>query len=426
MLLPIFVDQLNGFLVYELSFTLSISQIFKSFYLLAFLGIIILYDSKGEKRVFSLFYILLLFLPIVIVNSYTLSKYSDMHGDIAFFSKLLMLPLTYFTFSITLEKRSDFHNLYTNKLIVILFMTVFIAMLFSLAGYGRSNYGIAEGGITYGFRGYFIAGNEIGALYIMLYSLFLYYAMYVKRTSLFIIFSIVCGGITALLMVTKTVLLAFILITFGLPIMLTIYERGNLLFSPSAYMRKLYMSTVVLFTLSITVGSILFLERIMANMDRMTFNLNRAGNIVSFLLSGRDKRAGPVLDFYYNHYSPIEILFGSGWNHFQYAIEKNGDQLTAEMDLIDLLLSNGLIGVMTIYGFWIYMVIKIFKIMVKRETALSVPLFIASMLLFINSFFSGHILYSAMLTFYLGFFFALLNAKVNTNYFKYKAGELCQ
>lgn len=413
-LVPIFIDQLNGVLVHEFSITLSISQVVKAFYLVAFLWVIIVFDKRGDKSVFTLFYITIMLLPLGLVNNHLFSMYSNFYDDLVFSTKLIMLPMAYFAYIFIVENRPFFYVTYLNKLIVILFMTICLAMVLSLAGYGTSNYGFTEDGISYGFRGYFIAGNEVSALYILMYSLFLYYAMYVRNQFFIILMALILGGVTALLMVTKTVLAGYFLISLAMPIMLTFYTKANLIVYPSVYMKKMYLSVIILFSLSITLGGLFFRDRISANLDRMAYNLTKAGDVVGFILSGRDARFGPVLKFYYEKYSIIEMLFGTGWTHFQYANERNGKALTAEMDLIDLLLSNGLIGLAVIYGFWLYMLTKIFNILIKRKSSLSVPLLIATTLLFTNSFFSGHILYSAMLTFYLGFFFALLTVSVST------------
>jgi hypothetical protein len=413
-IIPIFVDQINGYFVNELGITFPLSHVIKSVYLIGFLALIINDRLIYSRVLFLLSYMFILIVPLLTVNFTAGPIYSDMLVDLAFYAKLLMLPIVYFGSTIILKKRED-TDLLSSNLIVCLFMILSGAIFASLFGFGRSNYGISSDGITYGFRGYFIAGNEISALYILLYSLFLFYGYYVQKSFVLLLFIYVLGGATAILMVTKTVLIGYVLISVMIPILLTFYYRGNWVIHPSKYMKKLYLMVGLLIFLSSTLGSIFFWDRIVANIDRMAHNLAKAENVLSFILSGRDARFGPVLELYYYRYDFLKLLFGTGWNHFQYINQNDGTALTAEMDLIDLLLSHGILGVMFIYSFWVYLLFKLTRLLYLRRSVFSVPLFAATALLFTNSFFSGHILYSAMLTFYLGFFIAVLSTNVKYN-----------
>ena len=105
---------------------------------------------------------------------------------------------------------------------------LFFALVFSLFGFGESQYGVTNEGVSLAFKGYFTAGNELGALYILLYSVCLFHALNSKRTFLATGVAIGMGFFIMLLTMTKTAIISFAVITFGIPILMTIYEQKYL------------------------------------------------------------------------------------------------------------------------------------------------------------------------------------------------------
>lgn len=409
-LVPIFIDQLNGILADEMGIIFPLSQVFKGMLILCF----VIYIAVHEKILFNfvcfLGLIFIMLMPIAIANIWLQSKWANAQVDFGFATKLLMLPIGYLFFRHFFLRHPAFLQEWPGRFALMLLTNIFLALLLSLLGFGKSQYGISSEGVSFAFKGYFTAGNELGALFVLLYSLCLYYALNASRPILVVSLTIAMSFFIVLLTMTKTAIISFIVISFCLPCLMTIYKQKHLFVIPLVYLRRMSLTLLIAGMALTILGGIFIADRIEMNIERHTDNLNKVqGNVSNFIVSGRTERYGPVIDHYTNEYGVPELLFGTGWQHFQKSITNDGGEFTAEMDFLDILLENGIIGVTIVYLIWFSFWVLTFRAFLKRKHFLSVPLFLAMSLFLLNSLLSGHILYSALLNYHLAFFLAALS-----------------
>jgi len=385
--------------------TFSLSQMLKSLYLVGMmLGIAMM---SRTKLLYLVILITIIFLPVLSNILFYKGRTNTFYDDIAFMSKVLTFPVSYLFF-ICLSKKFIWMNRYLQKHANILFFIIFFALLLSLLGFGNSNYGQVGGeegdGMSYGYKGYFIAGNEISALFVILYSYFCYY-LYKRVKNIFLLIGgLILGMIVAVLIVSKTVLAAYLIISILTPFAIKFRESSSL-FAFTKYDRKFLAIFLIVPLVITTILFSFFRERVEANINRMSYNLEKAGELSSFLLSGRDKRINDSKRIYFDEYNWQEKLVGTGWKYPQNTIKEQWLGVgTSELDYLDLLISNGILGVLTIYSFWIFVFIKTIKSYFnKKSHQLVAPAVIGFSIIFCLNFISGHIMYSALLGLYLAY-----------------------
>ncbi|RAJ10519.1 O-antigen ligase-like membrane protein [Chitinophaga skermanii] len=408
------IDQLNGFLITKLGITISISQMLKSIYLLGMLAYVMVVDR--HKFLVLLGFTLVVFLPILSNLLFYSKRIIFLYDDIAFVSKLLTFPVSYYFF-ISVAKKYPFIQDNIKRHANTFFFIILVALIFSLLGFGNSNYGQVGGaenedGMSYGYKGYFIAGNELSALFVLLYAFFCYY-LYKNFKSIFLVSGgLIIGLLAAGLIVTKTALAGYVVISIGTPFFIK-YQESKSVFSYTKYDKKFLKIFIILPLFISVVLYSLFQERIEANISRIQYNIAKADELSSFLLSGRDNRVKNSVDLFVEKYAWYEKMFGTGWEYPKDRIKAEMLGIgTAELDYLDLLISNGIIGLLLVYGFWVVVLLKMTSAFLsKNRHSLISPALLGFTLLFFLSFISGHIMYSAMVGFYLGYFVTPLNMK---------------
>ena len=401
-LLPVIIDQVNGFLQFRLGVGFSISQYIKSVYTLFLLFFsfsqFFLFGRTGS--VSGILLTVFLFFNIIISNILFHDRSSYLLTDVIFFSKILTFPISYaFFFYLYKKEPGHFQFIYRTSYL-ILAIILFLAIILSLFGFGMLNYGMGDGDIELGYRGFFIAGNEVGALFILVYSFWFFDLLQNNHPFWKLFAGTLVGMLVAGLIVSKTAIGSFVFVTLFTPLFLKLKTRTFFRFS--VYDKRMALIFSLLMVISTTIIYVLFHDRIIANIERIQFNISRAESFNSFLLSGRDERFENSWRLF-NQYSTIEKLIGTGWSYPQEVISRKflGDG-SSEVDYLDILVSYGIIGVLLIYSFWILISFKIIKKFILGRDVYIVPILISFFLLFINSFLSGHIIYSAMVGFYLG------------------------
>ncbi|HQN71863.1 MAG TPA: O-antigen ligase family protein [bacterium] len=398
-LLPVIIDQLNGFMQVELGISFSISQLLKTIYLL--LSFILLAKLNRKKLIFILIFILILLVPIILNIFSKRIIFLSAFEDLAFVFKVASFPVFLFTFVSLLSKYGKTINLeFYHRTIVWLFYTIFVALIASIFGFGQGMYRDVEN-VKIGFKGYFIAGNELSSLFLVAYSFFLYLAVSQKSYKSYIY--IFMGMTSALLMSTKTSIISFLLITGSIPLLNFKFSGGSVVFFIKNNSKKI-MSGIIFLSISLICFYYLFKQNVDLYIDKTTHTFKVAEDIITFMVSARNLRYADSLDVY-NKYSFFEKMFGTGWTYPQHFIEKRlWGWGSAETDWLDLLIAHGFVGVVLIYSFWFAVLFITVKKLIGRSSRVSVPSFVAMSLLLINTTFSGHILYSAMTGIYLAFF----------------------
>jgi len=401
--LPVFVDQLNGFLQYELGVRFSISQIIKFGYLLVIFSTVMLLTKKA--RLIFLMMLFVFILPLFLNILTHRQIFTNIFFEVGFITKLMTFPLiTLFFLEVGVRNKYLISEDLVEKSVKMLFFTLLFALLLSLAGFGVSMYeDFEEVGI--GYKGYFIAGNELSAFFLIVYAYHLFF-VFRKDNNLRTIFTILLALVIAVLMTTKTALLAFILVSVAVPVFYEHYMGKTILEMILKYRKILwggiFSSIILMFGLFF-----MFEKMIMAFVTKLEYAFNKSGSIITLLLSARDKRYAESFKLF-NEYGLVEKLFGTSVSYrAHYILERMYGWGSAETDWLDLLVSYGLVGMLVIYGFWFWVLFLTYRSFRKRLSVYSVPSIISISLLIINTTFSGHIVYSALTGMYLAYFVSL-------------------
>jgi hypothetical protein len=399
-LLPVIIDQLNGFMQAEMGIAFSISQILKTVYLL--LSFVFLAKLNRKYLLLVMIFISILSAPLFINVFSERIIFLSVFGDLAFIFKVITFPAFFLTF-ITLSSRFDdvITIRFCRKTVNWIFYILLFALLASVVGFGKGMYGDVEN-MKVGFKGYFIAGNELSSLFVVVYTFFLYFSVLNDNLKK-IYFKVFMGMLCAVLMSTKTTLISFVLVTLSVPALNYYFSGRSFVKLIAGNTRKIFAG--IIFLSSSLMGIYyLFRQNIDLYIDKMTYALSMADSFLTFLLSARNLRYADSLEIYDN-YSLIEKIFGTGWTYPQHFIEKRiWGWGSSETDWLDLLVAHGFVGVVSVYLFWLAVLFFTGRNFFGKISGFSVPSFIAMFLLLVNTTFSGHILYSAMTGIYLAFF----------------------
>ncbi len=400
-LLPVFVDQINGFMQAEMNLSFSVGQAVKFFYMLGLT--VFLVRSNRKVTVVVLYVFSMLSIPVIITIFSKRLIYLSVFSDLIFIFKLTTFLITFYVMRYLFTNyRQYFNEELLYKVTFWLFYIILAALIASVFGFGRGMYGDVNN-VKVGFKGYFIAGNELSNLYLVVYAHYLFFIISRKSSTTKILFTIFMGMLCAVLMSTKTALLSFVIVTAAVPSLDYFFSGGTFL---SLIKRNIYRLAGALMFLFISLVGVYFTfkENIDSYIVRVKHSLKMSDSFLTFLLSSRNHRYEDSFTIF-NEYSLIDKIFGTGWTYPQHFIENRlYGWGSAETDWLDLLVAQGVVGVLLIYSIWIAILLMTYARYRSHKNPFSVPALIVMGLLFINTTFSGHILYSAMIGMYLAFF----------------------
>jgi len=392
--IPYFIDQINGFVNLVLNRDLPISKAYKTPMLLFAIIYTFLFD-KTRRYSIMLIILLLLMSASTVVNIYDqYPQFDDLASDLGYMLKIFSFPVLYFFFAVFHTRNPFPEEQFVRKIFLFLFGAFGVAILLSYMGFGIPFYGTTREGESIGQQGYFISGNEISGMYLLYASVFYYYVF--KSESIINMFLGLAVGIgVGMLMGSKTAIGSSIICFFGIYFLLKMYRRKI------GVINKVDASILVTFTGIMFLG-VIFISQISEIIQpvirHFTYRYNVSGDVVRFLTSGRLERAEGVLNNFINNYSFGHMLFGEGYTMSKTLQIANWRYSNSEMDIIDIMCIAGIFGVTIIYSFWTYIFLKIYQVFRNRSHELAVPLTIAFAILIINSVLSGHIIYSGVVT----------------------------
>ncbi|WP_157955142.1 hypothetical protein [Halomonas denitrificans] len=230
---------------------------------------------------------------------------------------------------------------------------------------GFSNYGVEKEALL-GGTGFIFAGNEVGVTLIALFSLYLYFF---SGKLLFFL-----GGITAffaasIALMSKTAI-------FGVFLVLFIYFIFK--------MKRVYAYIVILVCFPFALFFSSFIASFLGpSISRWSYFYNEYG-VIYFL--GGVKRWKAIEAWFVDISSdPVKLLLGEGWTGLP------------ENNFFDLVQGFGLLG-FSIYLFYMVYVLINFRI----NSPDSRYFFCVIILIFVISFFAGHVVQSALFSLYFG------------------------
>jgi hypothetical protein len=408
--LPFFADQIQGFFTLSLNLNFKLSLLIK-FFLVVYFSLFLI-KNKRKNAIIVLFVTLLLLLMSVVNGS--LRDITSFIEDLSYIIKLLFMPLSYFFFyqffikyDVSIEKSLNYFE--------YCFYFLFFAISISIFGYGYSQYGVNEDGVSIGYSGYFYAGNELACLYLILSSSMIFKKMHLNSNNIIMTFNFILVFICGFLIGTKVAILASFLIAAIFPLFFIVRKSFRQQFN----ILKLY-SVFLSLGLSILIAiSYNFWNVIIAYYDRWIFKFNQSGDFISFIFNGRDERLERAEYIFLNDYNIFEQVFGAGTVYYQEQMSTLYNRLPIEIDFLDVLLSNGIVGLFLVYSFWFYFLFRTFYMSFYKQHAFSSLVFFQISVLISISFIAGHVVYSSLTGYYLSITLALSAVYFNKKRIKF-------
>lgn len=367
------IDSINGFFMLS-NIPFPISQIYKIFLIFVISLRLISLSPK-------LFAALLFFLVLILLQTYLLMLYKG-SADTSImtmpmiFLKFYLFLLCFFYFKLSLANSfvsvSDIKNICLFNFFVIA-GNIFIGLM----GFGFPVYTSSDSEVSVGIKGFFFAGNELSAVYLLLTSMFLaFYARDLKRSYLYFILLVLF--LMSATMATKTAIGGMLI----LAIATIIYRKKYIDRTPFNFKNIFLVSISVL---SITVVSV-YLFTQSAAFERMKFYFEEFSNIYKFLMSGRDDFLARKLHIFISENNFFKFMLGMG------------ETFSVEIDPFDTFFKFGLIGFFVIYLIYFYLYRRVFSYYFNNNNFYELSIInLALMMVFFQSFISGHVLFSGML-----------------------------
>ena len=389
LLLPILIiDSINGML-YEnnIETPFSISQVYK----LGLVGLFLLRLLKTPKYlclIFALFAYMIL--PSIVRWSKGVIEGKVIIQDLIFAFKYLIIVISFFYFKVVLStlQRAEIPKYFI--WIKLSYFVLAVNLSLKLVGLGYPMY--LTGNI--GSRGFFIAGNEISALLIILSCILGYYYWVVnKNVRLFAMYGVI-SFFLGLLISSKTGMLGIILVYLLIIGSTTRFD----LRSKKTVKRLLYILTVCFVFLG---GIVLFVQN-SAIMSRYLFFWHKM-DFFTFMLSSRNIFLAEMLPIFESSYTTLEKWIGVGNTSFEELANQK-----IEIDFLDILFTYGYLGVLLFGVLLVVYYNKVLKLIKKKTSFVYAKLsLLCGFILVLLSCLSGHIFNSGIAGIFIGFVLSL-------------------
>lgn len=397
----LWIDALTGMIQYYGSISLKLSLLYK----IPMIALMILIIGAKSRWLCALIMcVILLFVIGPFTQFLSSPKVSYFINDISLAIKMVT-PFIVFSFCKII---SDFNPELLGKYGVRALWINFFAVLFNLIigalGFGYPSYAGTGDGEGIGVNGFYVAGNELGGCFVLLFGFVMHYLWNQHRIYFYPmgLVTLVCGALIA----TKTAMVASLVLCFAIPLF---NERQNF-FRFTKLKAKLFIPLILLFG-----GIIYFIVELLEAIglyDKMMFFLSEKG-VLGIILSGRLEFSVQIIEAFESYAGVFQYLFGIGMVGMS---EFFHSKYSAEVDPVDLYVYIGITGSLLVYTMLVVMILP--ALSVFKKGGFFPPLIILiNLLLVMLAFFSGHILTSGML----GLIWGLLNALV---YVKYKEDDV--
>ncbi len=327
------IDTINGILIRN--YNVSISAVYK-FILMILILIYLLKKKIFVPHIFLIFFILIICFHLLL-NIYNFI-------DVIWTLKFLLIVSSFYFFKYLIKKNrfNIIKNLFIFNFIVLAFNLFLGIMGFGYAQYGRNNIGT---------RGFFYAGNEVGALLIILAIFLLSYALINKKIRQYIFLSILIL-ILGVFLSSKVAVLGSAIIIFILPIINFIHTKRDSIVNRTSFKVLNIVFFIFIFLFPFAIYLVLYKMNLIL---RLSYWMNKVDYITLFY-SGRNLLAEAIYNFLLKHSTFINTIFGYGYNKILSITGRS-----VEINLVDFYMLFGILGVVLIYGFIIFQFIKNFN-----------------------------------------------------------------
>lgn len=340
--ITVVLDSINGFITMYIPGALE--QLVPIIRILALVYYVYVIFIIGSKRLVRIFFVILIVVTSICTRVMFFSSGNiSFLNDLIYFSKILYFYiLTELIIALIEEKLIDLTWL--KKIFTInAYLIPLLIIIPTILGISRQTYS----GSDFGSSGFFIANNATNIVLIVL-SMFLLYQVTTSRKKIvnFIFFSLILAALV--LQGSKTSLAIIVIETtyfmFSLILIPFIYRRFSLLQLVVNYFAVCFFVVIVIFVIvKYNYISALLTSEFSGIIQREQFLIRSSNGLLDAILSGRMTMLRNLAFFYTTQVSPLLKIIGTG-----VAILPEG--MTAEMDLVDLFVRAGILGILLTYG----------------------------------------------------------------------------
>ncbi|GIA50590.1 hypothetical protein VCSRO180_2780 [Vibrio cholerae] len=356
------IDVINGYFSFH-GIGIPVSQLYKVYLIFLLIPIIL-------KNYLSINVALFLLCGLFYQSSLYTISFSE---DVAVMMRNAIFVFSVLAFYQTRALLTCFHFFIIRRVFIVNFFVISFSVLSGIFGFGLTTYGNNLASIVrhMGFKGYFYAGNELGALLMCIFP-FVVFSFESKTKQMLVIFLALT---VAASIGTKTALLSVLLISVLMLFHYVEFSRLARLFHIFTFAMLTFFSTFLLVSL---------LEE---RLDILTYFYEERG-LIYLILSGREVMLLDAKEMLIDNFSIMDYIFGVGSSYAGYKVK------STEIDFADILIWNGVFWMLFFHLFYIFFSCYVTHILPEKEKTIAGFMFI---LLFFASATAGHVFTSGML-----------------------------
>lgn len=373
------VDIINGFLIQSLKLNFPLSMIYKGFLLL----LLSIYISASESKLKIPYILLVLLLFVRPAYSLLEGNLETLTHDLPLMIKYLML-IASGLFGVIYAKSNLVK--FEGNLIILLRISYYLVIINVLIGY------LGLGYPTYpstglGFKGYFQAGNELSALFIIVSTFHLYFILLESTLKNKILLYFLHSGIIYLVgisIATKSTTVAGVLI----PILLPLFSEKKKLLTPTR-IKTIYL--IAMISISMSIGSMILIKLMESGAAKRAIYFYERDGLLSLIFSGREQLLTIYISALESSGNLFSYFFGFGSSLLSNAVGRN----YIEIDPFDAAMYFGLPFSFLLVTLSLLVTFIPLKLLVTHKYAGT--LFVSNILLLFFSFLAGHVWTSGLL-----------------------------
>lgn len=387
-------DMLSGISVIYLGIDLKVSLIYKT----PLFGLLLLLVGRYNfKLMLAILAVMVLLMVGPVASYYKVLRLGLLFADFAYVVKIIM-PITVMAYFYVMSKQAPEWTLkWAKRILWCGFFALVVNFMFGALGFGKATYNVnAEDGGA-GSTGFMMAGNELGATYLLLFGFALHYVWNrasIVHFAVLAVITMLCG----LLVATKTTMLASLILIFMVPI---INERENLY--RVTWLKLKILVPVVIIAVTVVIMIVDILQSI-GLWERMVFFYEKRG-LIMIVWSNRDQFIIDIMQVFIHHSSLFEQFFGQGT---AVGLKHMVGKATVEVDIVDTLVWFGFFGVLFCSSFYIFLLYFSGRLARYASSVFAPCVFLVNCLLMLLSILSGHIWMSGTLGIAVGVLNSLL------------------
>ena len=390
-LLQPILDLMTSVSINTLNINLTIGMIIKTLFLLfIMISTVYVYKKKNALWYYSL---ILLYALFFVASILIYENGSNLFGELQGLLRTFYFPVL--LYSLFLIK--DEINIKPEIFITVAAIYIFLILVPMILGIGFESYQITKEGTV----GFFNSANEIGAILAVLTPI-MFLLIKNQKKYLTLVILMICYIVVILNVGTKTPLLSFLFTIFFM--IIWIFIRNIKKRKYKSLIASILVVLIMILSISVILPKTAFYKNIKVHLDYLHVNniheiFENPQLIDHFIFSERLKFLDNKYKIYDNS-SIYEKIIGIGYYN------DNKEIKMIEMDYFDIYYSHGPVGFILIFSIYIYVLIKILKlkkIISSEENLYEYLKLISICLVLILSLFTGHIITSPSVSFFVAF-----------------------